>query len=103
MRTAERGEEVVESVLVGHVDDGELCTPFVLVTAKQVVVSKRHMEQIAGGNAWRIMVVILRTDRRNLDKTGAELRRQARGRQSRSGGCANAIAGKPGLELLIGT
>ena len=39
VRAAEGGEEVVQSFLVGQVDDGEAQAPFVAVTIEEVVVA----------------------------------------------------------------
>lgn len=38
MRAAERGQEVVQRVLVGHVNGSELQTPLVSIALKQIVV-----------------------------------------------------------------
>ena len=68
VRAAERGEEVVERVIVRQVDDGKLRTPFVLVAVEQVVMADGKIEEIPGCDARRIVIVILGVWRRHLDK-----------------------------------
>ena len=59
MRPAEGGEEVIERVIVGQVDDGELSAPLVFLSVKQVVVADGKVEQITRINTLRVFVVVL--------------------------------------------
>ena len=58
VRAAEGGEEVVERVLIGQVDGGKRQTPFVLLPVEEIVVAHGHIEQIAGSDARRFVIVI---------------------------------------------
>src|SRR5271166_2950884 len=60
------------------------------------------IEKIAGSDAGGIVVVVLGSDRGYFYKVGSELRCRTRRGQRSGGGCADAIAGESGLELLIG-
>ena len=72
--SAEGGEEVVERVLVGQVDDRELGAPFVFVPVKQVVVSEARSNRLRDLNARRVVVVVLGAWGRDADEGGAVLR-----------------------------
>ena len=63
MRTAERREEVVQSLLVRQVDDGHASAPLVTVAVKQIVVTGAKVEQVSRGDARRIMIVIFGSGR----------------------------------------
>ena len=63
----ERREEIVESEMISEIDDRDLATPSVFVSVEQVVMPNRQIKQMARSNAWRILVIIFRTRRRNLD------------------------------------
>src|SRR4051794_16602337 len=68
MRAAEGREKVVEHLFVGQIDGCELQANFVATFASEdVVVTNRQVEQVAWGNARRILVVILGTRRRDGD------------------------------------
>ena len=58
MGAAEGGEEIIESVSIGQVDDRETQTPLVTVAVEQVVVANGQVKEMAGRNARRISVVI---------------------------------------------
>ena len=66
MGPAEGGQEIVKHVRVAQINDLELSTPAISITVKQIVVADRKVEQIARGDARRIMIVILGSGRRNL-------------------------------------
>ena len=71
VRAGEGGEEVVEGVFVGEVDDGDGGGEGAFVvgfTAEEVVLSKRQVEEAARGDARRVVVVVLRVDGGNGDK-----------------------------------
>ncbi len=59
MGAAEGGEEVVEGVFVGDVDGGEAEAPLVFVAGEEVVVAEGGVEDVAGGDAGWVLVVIL--------------------------------------------
>ena len=67
MRPAERRQEIIKRNLVGDVNRGHTETPFVFVTAKQIVISHRNVEQVARRDPWRIVIVILGARCRNRD------------------------------------
>src|SRR5277367_5259773 len=103
MRAAERGEEVVDGVLVGDVDRREPSAPLVAITAEEVVVPDRHIEQAATGDTRRIAVVVLSSRRgylqfcRTIERCGAE----RIGADGRGGSCVNRAAEKACLKLLV--
>jgi hypothetical protein len=59
VRTAEGRKEVVERILVGQINNRYLTADFVLVAAKQVVMSEGEIEEIPGRDALRIVIVVL--------------------------------------------
>ena len=67
MSSAERGQEVVESLLVGQVYGGELQAHLVAVSVKQVVVSHSEVEKMAGRNTGWIVIIVFRTWRWDRD------------------------------------
>ena len=75
MRARECGEEVVESVLVGKVDGGQMEAPLVLIAVKKIVLAKRCVEDVAGRDARRVVVVILGVGAGNGKQAGGVLRR----------------------------
>ena len=102
MRAAERGQEIVEGFLVGYVDYREAQTPLVAVAVEKVVVSNGGVKQAPRVNAWRVVVIILRPGRGYFYQRRAELRREARKRQTYGGRGMNGSTVEPGLKLLIG-
>ena len=68
VRAAEGGQEIVQSSLVGQVDDRKAKTPLVAIIIEQVVVAYRNVEQIARLNTRRVLVIIFSARRRNMDK-----------------------------------
>ncbi len=77
MRAREGREVVVKRVLVGEVDGGELEAPLVLVAFEQVVLTKRRVEDVALGEARRVVVVVGCARCGNAEQAEAELRRLA--------------------------
>jgi hypothetical protein len=59
MRAAERGEEVVQRIIIGNIDDRDLRAPLEPVTVENVVVAHGQIEKTPGGDSWRIAVVVL--------------------------------------------
>ena len=101
--STEGRKEIVQCFLVGYIYDRQAQAHFVFVAMKNVVVADRSIEKIARCDAWRIVIVIFRTCRRNLDKVGPILRggaKAARANRTRGSGVDTA-AEKSGLELLI--
>ena len=82
VRPAECRKEVVQRVLVGHVDGRQPQTPLVAIAPKQVVLAERHVKQAAGRNARRIVVVVLRARLRNRQECGPILRSKAQARRA---------------------
>src|SRR5579872_7434690 len=68
VRAAESRKEVVKCILVGQVNDRELCADLVFVAVQQVVVSDRHVKEMSRRDTGRILVVILSTRSRNAHK-----------------------------------
>ena len=68
VRSAERGEKVVESNTISEIDDCYLATPSVFVSVEQVVMPDRQIKQMPRSNAGGILIIIFRTWRRNLDQ-----------------------------------
>src|SRR6202161_601953 len=58
VRAAECGEEVVQSVFVGKVHDGEAEAPLVAIAVEEVVVADGQVEQVPRSDARRILVVV---------------------------------------------
>jgi hypothetical protein len=73
VRAAEGGEEVIESIIVRDVNKGQLTTPLVLVTVKEVVISYRKVEQVSGPDAGWIVIVVFFARRRNINQSRREL------------------------------
>ena len=78
---AERGEKVVESGLIGHIDGRDLQTELVFIPVKDVVVTHRDVKEIAGSDARRVVVVILRSGSRNRDSRRSVLRGRTAGQR----------------------
>ena len=68
VRAAEGGEEVVERLFVGQIDGRDLHAPFAAIAVKEVVVADSHIEEIAGLNAGRVMIVVAGTGFGNADQ-----------------------------------
>lgn len=68
VRAAEGGEEVVQSVFVGQIDNRELRAPLVSFAVEQVIVAQGEIEQTARLDALRIVIVIFRPRGRNVDE-----------------------------------
>ena len=58
VRSAERGQEIVEDIVVGQVYDGQTRAPFVPVAVEHVVIAQSDIKQIALPDALRIVVII---------------------------------------------
>src|ERR1700722_18732974 len=65
---AEGGEEVVKGIRVGHIDRGQVEVRLEAVSVKQVVLSHRHIKEIAGSNSLRVVIVVAEAGRRDLDQ-----------------------------------
>src|ERR1700693_375832 len=105
MRAAKSGKEIIERGLVCQIDGGESQAPLVTVAVEKIVVPYAGIEQVARRDALWIMVVIFFSRSGNLEKYGTEAGCIAGG-ERRSGGTRSsqlAIAGEPGLKLLIGS
>jgi Cu(I)/Ag(I) efflux system membrane protein CusA/SilA len=59
MGPAERREEIIQSRLVRHINDSHSRAHLALVSSENVVVTNGDIEKVAGGDARRIVVVIL--------------------------------------------
>jgi hypothetical protein len=60
MRSAEGGEEIVKTYLVGDVDCRNTKTPLVPVSTKNVVISDGEIEQMTGRDARRVVIIVFR-------------------------------------------
>ena len=58
VRAAERGEEVVQRILIGQVDHSEPQTPLVPVAVEQIVFADGNVKQVTRSDARRILVVV---------------------------------------------
>src|SRR5690349_20222491 len=67
------GKEVIHRTLIGHIDRGELKTPFVFISAKQVVIPHRQIEQMTGSDAGRVVIVTFCSGCGYGEKTGSVL------------------------------
>ena len=76
MRSAEGGEEVVQHVIVGEVNEVDLSAPLVAIALEEIVGSEGKVEEAARFDALRIVIVILGSGRRDIDERLPELRRQ---------------------------
>lgn len=65
MRAAERGNEVVQRLVVSQIDHREAQAPFVAVAIEQIVLAHGNVEQVPRSDALRIVVDILRSGRRD--------------------------------------
>ncbi len=69
VRSAEGGQEIVEGVFVGQIHYRQTRAPFIPVAVENVVMADRDIEEIAGRDAGRIVVVILGAGCWNLDQS----------------------------------
>src|SRR5271163_3521954 len=111
VRAAEGGEKIVNRFFVADVNGGQAETPLVAVAAEKIVVAESQVEQVAGSDTRRIVVVVLSSGSGNLQELRIILRRGAGagGDDRRAGGIGrarrrgeNARAREAGLKLLIG-
>src|SRR5712664_1061678 len=100
MRSAERGQEIVERHLIGQVDGREPQAPLVTIAMEEAAVSTAGIEQVARVDAWRIVVVILRSTCRYLEPGRPVQSRVARNQRSTQR-WGSAAAEEPGLYLLV--
>ena len=106
MRAAERGNEIVQRLFVRQVDDREAQAPLVTVAIEQIVLAHGNVEHVPRSDALRIVVVVLRSGRRNRYILGTIVWRRAEVRAERrtdrrSGGRKYVSAEQSCLELLI--
>jgi hypothetical protein len=88
VRAAEGGQEVIQRVLVGQVNDSNLRAPLIPLTAKQVVIPYREIKQMPWSDARRIFVVVLGVRPGYLQQGRSELRGWTGvGGDGVSGGC----------------
>jgi hypothetical protein len=73
VRAAEGGKVIVQSGLVGQIDDRETQAPTVAIATEQIVLANRDVEQTAGSDALRIVIVVFLTRSRHLNIDGSEL------------------------------
>src|SRR5579872_2786007 len=89
VRPAEGGEEVIQRLAIGQVDYGEAQAPFITVAAEQVVLADAGVEQVAGGDSLRIVVVVFLAYAGDFDEAGTQAGRVAgsqRGTRGAGGG-----------------
>ena len=102
MCAAEGGKKVVQHIVIRDVNGGELQADFVFISVKQVIVPDGEIEQVAGRDTLRIVIIVLGSGCRHFDESGSELRSQAGTGQRQEWGGSHAIAREAGLKLLIG-
>ena len=85
MGAAEGGEEVVKSVFVGDVDGGEVEIDFVALFVEDVFLAEGEVEEVAGGDAGRILVVVLGSGRGDVDRAMTSTARERRTGSPRCG------------------
>src|ERR1700733_3165952 len=103
VRAAEGGEKVVEGVFVGDVDAGETQAPLVFVACEEVVYADGGVEDVAGGDAGWVLVVILGVGGGDAEEAGTVLGGEALAVGDALEWCGfEAITGKAGFELLVG-
>lgn len=83
MGSTESGEEIIERVVVGQIDNGELSAPLVFISVQQVIVSDGEVEQIALLNARRLVIVVFSACCRDADQARSILRSRAQIRTER--------------------
>lgn len=59
MRSAKCRQEIIESILVRHVDDRQPSAPLESVAVEDVVIADRKVEKVSGLNARWVAVVVL--------------------------------------------
>ena len=67
VRPAERGQEVIQRVIVGDVDRGQVEVHLVAVGVEEVVLADRDVEQVARSDARWVVVVVPGARRGNPD------------------------------------
>ena len=71
MRSTKGGKEIIDRVLVCHVDHSKPQIPLVVVAMKDVVVADRQVKQAPWLDSLRIMIIVLRVRRRDFHQSGA--------------------------------
>ena len=69
VRSAERGQEIVQRGLVCQVDDREAQAPLVVVAVEKVIIAHAGIEQVTRSDARRIVIVVLRSRSRYLESS----------------------------------
>ena len=59
VRSTEGRKEIVKRVFIGQINNRQTGTPLILVALENVVVPNGNIEEIAGCDAGRIVVVVL--------------------------------------------
>src|ERR1700722_7123435 len=81
VRPAEGRKKVVQRVFVRDVNSGQLEAPLVSVSMKQIVLAQGNVEQITGGDAGRILVIVFGIRSRHLQERRSKLRHETRVRE----------------------
>ncbi len=104
MRAAKGRKIIVKSDLVGQVGDREAQTPTVTIAMEQIVIANGDIEQPAGINALRIVIVVFLSRCRHLKIDRAELIcwTGSHGGSKRARRGTHAVAGEATLILLVG-
>ena len=76
VRATEGRKKIVERNFVRDIDGCETKAPLVLVAPEKVVVTNGDVEQVAGSDARRILIIILSSRCRDADSCRAILRRR---------------------------
>ena len=74
---AEGGNEVIEGVLIGNIDRGQLQAHFVLVAVEEIVVTDGEVKEVARGDAVWVVIRIVGAGRGDGHQTRSVLRPRA--------------------------
>ena len=73
MRSAERRQEIIQRVLVGHIDRRQVEVHLVAVGVEDVVFAQGGVKQVAWRNALGVLIVVSGVRGRNADQVRGEL------------------------------
>lgn len=73
MRATEGRQEVIQCILVGHINGRQVEVRLEMLLVEDVLFANRRIEQVARRNALRVMIVVARSRSRDIDQVGCEL------------------------------
>jgi len=101
VRSTEGGKEVVERIVVSDIDGSHGKTPSVMIAFEQIVVTDGNIEQVAGRDTRRLVVIIFSSWCGHGYQRRAELGRKTRKGQRNRWRGTRTVTSKTSLELLI--